>query len=533
MIPFALVVLLACQDPAPTPAPAASTPAPLQSVPSLDVIELKNGDTLEGRITAEVDGYVELKLGEGATIGVSTATVARIRRGAGGAPPGPQVPLPVHAEWFVLHDAAGECVGWLRTTVSTAADGSYTLGEEYEFVAGRRRFQVTSLATAGADQTPRSCYFRERQSEPVLASLQLGLGDGSQQERVVDERIVEAKVADGRLQVQHLDRHGRREREFAWPEHASFPLLARTQARRGGAPIDSLPVFDPATEEMATRSYDGSRRRRVVHDGEPMFVQEVAEASAAGRNSEWLDAQYHTLRRELAGPSLVAVPSSAESMKLAVGATSIPRAVVAEAGGSFGLWLPNPAWAPRDELPAGQVALVCEAHGASVALSRLDHLEPGLSLDSAADAVANWFSLLHPELRLGERQSIPVRERSAVRLLAQGRRARVAWRATIDVIPQRERFVVLVCCAPSAAWDELAPDFAFLLRSIELEAQALAPRLQGPLAAGHGKGKDGDAAKPTAKASAAAAPSSAGGATPTPTPTSQPPVRDITVRIPD
>jgi hypothetical protein len=527
MIPFALVVLLACQDPAPTPPPATSAP---QSTPSLDVIELKNGDTLEGRITAEVDGYVELTLGEGATIGVSTATVARIRRGAGGAAPGPQVPLPVHAEWFVLHDAAGECVGWLRTTVSTAADGSYTLGEEYEFVTGRRRFQVTSLATAGADRKPRSCYFRERQSEPVLASLQLGLGDGSQQERVVDERIVEAKVADGRLQVQRLDRHGRREREFGWPEQASFPLLARTTARLGGAPIDALPVFDPATEEMATRSYDGSRRRRVVHDGEPMFVQEVAEASAAGRNSEWLDAQFHTLRRELAGPSLVAVPSSAESMKLAVGATSIPRAVVAEAGGSFGLWLPNPAWAPRDEQPAGQVALVCEAHGASVALSRLDHLEPGLSLDSAADAVANWFSLLHPELRLGERQSIAVRERTAVRLLAQGRRARVAWRATVDVIPQRDRFVVLVCTAPSDAWDELAPDFEFLLRSIELEAQALAPRLQGPLAAGNAKGNDGAAAKPMAKAPAAAAPSPAGKATPV---TPQPPARDIHVRIPD
>lgn len=527
MIPFALVVLLACQDPAPTPPPATSAP---QSTPSLDVIELKNGDTLEGRITAEVDGYVELTLGEGATIGVSTATVARIRRGAGGAAPGPQVPLPVHAEWFVLHDAAGECVGWLRTTVSTAVDGSYTLGEEYEFVAGRRRFQVTSLATAGADQTPRSCYFRERQSEPVLASLQLGLGDGSQQERVVDERIVEAKVEGGRLQVQHLDRHGRREREFAWPEQASFPLLARTQARRGGAPIESLPVFDPATEEMATRSYDGSRRRRVVHDGEPRFVQEVAEASASGRNSEWLDAQYHTLRRELAGPSLVAVPSSAESMKLAVGATSIPRAIVAELGGSFGLWLPNPAWAPRDEQPAGQVALVCEAHGATVALSRLDHLEPGLSLDSAADAVANWFTLLHPELRLGARESIPVRERAAVRLLAEGRRARVGWRATVDVIPQRDRFVVLVCCAPTAAWDELAPDFAFLLRSIELEAQALAPRLQGPLAESSGKGKDGAAAKTPAKAPVAATPTPAAAA---PAPVSEKPARDVTVRIPD
>lgn len=527
MIPIALVVSLACQDPAPTPPVTTVPPSAtvVQGDPpaaTLDVIELKNGDTLEGRITAEVDGYVELKLGEGATIGVSTATVARIRRGAGGAAPGPSVPLPVHAEWFVLHDAAGAAVGWLNTTVSADADGSYTIGEEYEFVAGRRRVQVTSLAIAGADRTPRSCYFRERQSEPVLASLQLGLGDGSQQERIVDERIVEAKVEDGRLLVQHLDRHGRRERQFDWPSGASFPLLARTQARLGGQPLAAVPVFDPATEEMATRSYDGSRRRRVVNDGVATLVQEVAEGSAAGRNSEWLDAQYHTLRRELAGPSLVALPSSKESMKIAVGAASIPGAIVAEAGGSFGLWLPNPAWSVRDELPAGQVALVCEAHGATVALSRLDHLEPGLSLDSAADAVANWFTLLHPELRLGERQPITVRERAAVRLLADGRRARVGWRATVDVIPQRDRFVVLVCCAPTAAWDELAPDFAFLLRSLELEAQALAPRLQGPLAESGGKG--GNAKAP---AVTKAAPPTPPAAAPTK------PVRDVSVRIPD
>ena len=46
---FALLLLFACQDPAPGGAP------PVRSVP-LDVVELRNGDTLEGRITVEVDG---------------------------------------------------------------------------------------------------------------------------------------------------------------------------------------------------------------------------------------------------------------------------------------------------------------------------------------------------------------------------------------------------------------------------------------------------------------------------------------------
>lgn len=520
---FALLLLFACQDPAPGGAP------PVRSVP-LDVVELRNGDTLEGRITVEVDGYVELQLDAGATVGFSTAAVAHIRRGAGGAAPATAADLPAHGEWFVLHDAVGDAVGWLSTSVTANQDGGFTIGEEYEFTAGPKRYQVTSMATAGADRRPRSCYFRERISEPVLATLSTGLLDGSSQDRTVDERIVEARVDGRTLRIQHLDRTGRRERELAWPEAASFPLLARTLARSASSPLGDTPVFDPAGEELVVRSYDGTRRRKVVHDGVTTTVQEVAEASTAGRNSEWLDGTFHTLRRELAGPSLVALPSASDSARLAVGAVQIPAAIVPEPSGAFGLWIPNPAWTRREDLPVGQVALLCQLHDASVALSRLDHLEPGASLDTAAEAVANWFALLHPDLRLGAASPLAVRERQAIQRIAEGRRGGVPFRATLDVIPQREHYLVLVCMAPVAAWDELAADFAFVRRSVELEAQSLAPRLQGPLA---------EKGKPTGRA-AAVPPRAAAVPSPSPAPAagdgsngapSQP--ASGTVRIPD
>jgi hypothetical protein len=522
---FALLLLFACQDPAAGGSPPAS-PAPL------DLVELRNGDTLEGRITVEVDGYVELQLDAGATVGFSMAEVARIRRAAGGAAPVTVGDLPAHGEWFVLHDAAGAAVGWLSTSVTANQDGGFTIGEEYEFTAGRKRYQVTSMATASADRRARSCYFRERISEPVLATLSSGLLDGSSQDRTVDERIVEAQVVGRILQIQHLDRTGRRERELAWPEAASFPLLARTLARSASRPLGDTPVFDPAGEELVVRSYDGTRRRKVVHDGVTTTVQEVAEASTSGRNSEWLDGTFHTLRRELAGPSLVALPSAADSARLAVGAVQIPAAIVPEPSGAFGLWIPNPAWTRREDLPEGQVALLCSLHDASVALSRLDHLEPGASLDTAAEAVANWFALLHPELRLGAAIPLPVRDRQAIQRVAEGRRGGVPFRATLDVIPQRERYLVLVCMAPVAAWDELAADFAFVRRSIELEAQSLAPRLQGPLAE-KGKPTGRGAAVPPRPAAAptpSPSPSPADGTGPNGSP-SQP--ASGTVRIPD
>jgi hypothetical protein len=241
-------------------------------------------------------------------------------------------------------------------------------------------------------------------------------------------------------------------------------------------------MFDPAIEEMVVRSYDGGHQRSVVIDGKPVRVTELAETTPTGRNSEWVDASSHTLRRELAGPALVAVPSSLQSAKLAVGAHTIAGAVVAEPGGTFGLWIPNPAWTVRDEANAGQLALVCAAHGATASLSRLDHLEPGTPLESAADAVTNWFRLLQPELPIVHRSPGTVRERPAVQLLAEGSRGGTPTRAVVDVIPHQDCYLVFVCVAPIAAWDELAGDFAFLRRSIELDARAFVPKLQGPIA---------------------------------------------------
>ncbi|HEX5051800.1 MAG TPA: hypothetical protein VFZ65_08520 [Planctomycetota bacterium] len=478
------LLLCLCQD----PTPPSQAPAPPATARGLDIVELVNGDQFEGRITAEIDGYIELELGAGATVGLSRAEVKAIRRGLGRVAPTSTAVVPPSSQWFVLYDARGLAVGWLHTTVSNSAEGLSTIGEEYEFQDGRRRYQVTSLCTADADWTPQTCYFRERISDPALATVSVPGVDG-QPQRIGDERIVEAASRGGQLVVTHLDRSGRTERTFDWGPDSTFPLLARARARTTGAAAPDAIMFDPATEELGTRSFDAARLRRVVVDGKPLQITEIAENSASGRNAEWLDASARTIRRELAGPALVAMPSSAESARLAVGGATQASAIASEPGGNFGLWVPNPAWQVREGLPKGQVALVCEAHAASIGLSRLDHLAPDTPLDTAADAVANWFALLHPDLRIESREPSLVRDRAALRLSASGRVGGTQIQATVDVIPNHGEFLVLVCRAPRAAWQELAADFEFLRRTIELSPQGLAPTLQGPLAErpAHGK----------------------------------------------
>lgn len=464
---------------------------PLPSDPSqkLDVLELKNGDELVGRITSELDGYVEIEIEDGATVGVSRAMVKNVRKQAVAVPLRAAVVRPDDA-WFVLHDADGASVGWLHTSITTANDGTFAVNEEYEFVNGSRRYQITNQCSADPNGRGVRCYYRERVSQPKLRNRLVQPGAMARSgERVEDERIVEARILDGsqRLVVTHLDGRGRTERQLPWSKESTFPLLARTLARQAVTVIGPVSMFDPANEQLVVRRVDGTGARQILIDGVEKRVGEVAVTNAGGtsrENREWVDANLRTVRRELAGPALVAMPSSRSSARSAVGTTTIRSAIVAEADGRFGLWVPNPSWVSVDPLPPGHLTLQCAVHGAEVRLSLLDHLEPGTVIDTAADAVGNWFQLLYPQLQIDSRYATRIRGRGALRMSATD--SRNVDRATIDVVPFEDRFLVLICRAPRAAWDELSPDFQFVRRTIELDAAGLNPQPTGPLSRDRG-----------------------------------------------
>ena len=66
--------------------PEAVVPLPSDPEAKLDVVVLKNGDELVGSITAELDGYVEIAIEDGATVGISRAQVKEVRQRAVAAP---------------------------------------------------------------------------------------------------------------------------------------------------------------------------------------------------------------------------------------------------------------------------------------------------------------------------------------------------------------------------------------------------------------------------------------------------------------
>jgi hypothetical protein len=465
---MSLVTLLALAVSCPQ---APEVPAP-SGAGRLDVVELRNGERLEGRILAEVGGYVEILLPGGGVVGFGQGQLERVLRNAGGeaapAPPRPRSGPP--EQWFVLHDGRGRAVGWLCSTVQVAPDGSVRLGEEWEFAAGRRRTAVTMVETAGPDLSPISSYYRER------------VGDEGER-HLVEERIVEARFEDGRLRVQRLSLADRSERQLSLPPGTLFPLVAMARLRAGQVEgQSSVLLFDPVTEELCQRTFEPARARVVALEGGPGEVQEIATASATGRNAEWLDGSLRTLRREINGPSLVALPSTKESAKgAAAGGVQFASALVVEPQRRFGLWLPNPSWAADpDRSERGQLHVRNTTRDARASLVLLDHFAPDCQLTVAADAVERWLGLLHSDLRIVSRAEVRVRGRPAVRLDAGGGGSggRVA---SVHVLEHRGAFLALTLAMPAQVEHELSTDLEFLLQNLELDPEAVDPPLQGPL----------------------------------------------------
>lgn len=483
----------------------AAFPSPQDPPAGRVVVELRSGEELSGVLRARSPGFVELELQPGAVVGLAGNQVVAIRAvEASLVAPRMAVPFAVapRSEWFLLYDGGGLAVGWLRSSVQVQHDGSILCNEEYEFVDGARRYQMTLSSRAGPDLAPLECYCRERISEPSpVFALPVGTVGGGDRLRV--ERIVRAQVVGAELMVQRLDLKGRRESRLPWPAGATFPLLAALGQRAGGW-CGIRRVFDAATEQFATLDLRPGRVRTVGCGELPVPItewvrSEVDPGTAADRGGPkevvWGDAAGRTVHRELAGPGLVAVPSAPDSAPLAVGSLRAAPALVAETGQRFGLWLPNPAWRPGPSA-TGSVGLECAAHGAWARLQELTTAvaEPGVDAATMADAVQRWWTALHPDLQLGARQPWTFGGRPAVRWITDGH---AATSAQVDLLPAGDRWLLLVQTAPSAAFDELARDFAFVAAHVEWHPAAMATPVQGPLAEGDAPPRIGRLATPS------------------------------------
>ncbi|GAB4139551.1 MAG: hypothetical protein Fur0037_05870 [Planctomycetota bacterium] len=463
---------------------------PQDAAPRLDVVELRSGEKLEGRIAKETPDYLEIEVAPGAFVGCSKAQVASVRRGSGeGAGPAAASPRKPGERWYLLHDGRGRPVGWLHGTRSIERNGAVRLCEEWEFDDGGRRIAITCLERGGPSLEPLSSYYHERIVE-------------NERPHVAVERIVDAEIQGGELVVRRLSNRGREERSIPLSGPVWFPLLLRESLHDGldaaGRELQ-VPVFDAATESLTRRVVPEPIRRIVEIDGHEVEVAEIETRSEAGRNTEWIDDSGDVLRREIAGPSLVAIPSDRETALAAASAgITVPSSVVVENEKRFGLWLPNPTWSRVEDPRGGRILLECGVRRARASLVAMEHLDRGTSLETAADAVERWWKLVWPECSLQERSPAIVRGERALRLVGVSGRRADARHIEVTVVPWDGRFLLFTADAPQECWGELRRDFECMLSAIEFSLAGIEPVRQGPLLREADARRDGGSVLPAA-----------------------------------
>ena len=433
-----------------------------QESPEHVVIELTTGGRLEGTIVAETEDFIEIRMGARSVVGFERSKIANIMRQGGKKARAEHAgALEPRDEWFVLHDAEGRVVGRMHSTVLEDDEGRIRVGEEWEFRGKRESSEITLLEVINLDLTPVSSFFHERQTRRV---------DG----QVVRESLVRGVVVGDQFVV---DKKGEEKPErTVYPVDANmrFPLslLQSVRQRSSHASDETWVVFDARTSEFTRRKFSASQRKVQWRD-EVVHVSEVRHGAGRRQNTEWLDASCRTLRREINGPSLVAMPIEADMTEryLMSSEPVFPPAVAVEPSSKFALWLPSPAWQIEEDGEKGRITVREPVNEASACLVAFEQLPADTVIDTAADTVTRWLHQAS-EVAVAERDHIQVRDRDAIRLRG-GYVERVQggpreFKSEVYVFPANGVYVALCFTAPKLKFDGLHADFKRMLESVDL-----------------------------------------------------------------
>lgn len=452
-------------------------PAPVQS-PASVVVRLDVGTELTGRIVTETADYLELELATGTRVGFPRARALAITAVAesddhvaantGG-----------HGrdEWYLLHDGEGRSVGWLHDAVVPDPSGGTRFSQEWRFFDASGATEITLLEVVDARRAPVSCFYHERRR-------------ASDDDRVRDERLVRAVVTEARIEVVRKSIRDEAREVYDFAAGTRFPLELRDELRQRtvGAPARFTHLlFDPGREQFVTEVFEVGQHRRVAIDGRQLGVRVLEAETASGVNAEWLDAAHRTVRREINGPCLVAVPvPEADARREAERRAALfPPALGKDPGSRFSMWVPNPLWRFVDDGVVGQITARAELEDATVSLVEFGHFDRDETAEAATDSVLRWLRLLHGDLSVDTRAVVPVRGQPAVRVTARFSRTDAGRvdprRLAVFVLRVGGSIVALSCEAPRHSFARLEADFERILASVELHGQGVSPQLQGPV----------------------------------------------------
>lgn len=443
-----------------------------KSPQKVDRVHLKDGQTLEGRVVVDIPSYVEIDLGDGVVVGLDKSDVMLVEKIEGTIEAAASF-APARAanqdDWFLVHNAEGKAVGWLHEARRVQEDGRLRLSQEWHFRDGESRAEWSVVELWDENGLPMSAVFHERRRGPR-----------GQSDRRAD-RTVRATLRGEKLVVERQSVEGGRRDIYDIEAGLSFPLGFRDSILRLGTEIQgqqSRQVFDPIKDRFDSWSLDLGRTRSVPQGKSSRRVRVLQLNSTERTSVEWLDGASSTVRRELNGPELVAIPSTERIARTAVKQSAVvgPVAFRAELGGSFGLWLPNPCWRFSAAEREGELT-AASSDGAELTIARLSHIDDGVPAQQAADTVIRWLGQAYDDLRVNERNPIKVRGRPGYEVRCEIRQPtrgnpgiRQLW---VRVFEQDGAWYGAAVQLPADRATLVERDLAWMLERIELDPRGL------------------------------------------------------------
>ncbi|MEO0479234.1 MAG: hypothetical protein AAF196_07120 [Planctomycetota bacterium] len=433
---------------------------------TVDRIVLKHGGVLEGRLTVDHPSYVEIDTGDGIVIGMDPADTLLIERAQQRTDEASATAAKARVErdqWSIIHDGFGTAIGWMHEVRRVETDGRVRLSQEWHFREDTSRTEWSVVELWDADGNPLSGVFHEHTHDVR----------GRPERRA--ERIIRATIEGDEMIVERRTPGATTRNSYEVDPNLAFPLGARETIVRdvsGDVGLRDFLIFDPAKDVFERRRYQLSGNRSIVAGSGRKQVRVLETHSETGVRIEWLDGAWQTVRREFAGPELVAIPATETEARDAVQAVRkvAPRSFQRDHSESVGLWLPNPSWRFTDEQVDGSVSAQCD-RGGLVTVARLGHIGTETPAVEAADAVLRWLHQAHPTLQLQDRHEREIHSSMGSEIIGEIREPgpKDPGRQTILVRVFRidGEWFGLCAQAPVDHFDELQSDLDWMLDRVE------------------------------------------------------------------
>lgn len=432
-----------------------------------DRVRLKSGAEFTGRILSETGGVVRLAF-PGGVVDLRPETIAEVTRAvrdpereADAATLVALDRLPDADDWFFLY-RGGVRTGWRHVRRTR---------EIRDGVAGYQRVDrrvFTARAGGPPEVDVATTEFVDADLKARAATRRLSAGASA--------RLTEGTIVDGRLTL--TERAGGKEsvRRAPWGEDTELAgFLGDRLARepRKGGPAERVRVFDGAEGAFATQETSKSLRRTTL--GGRVLDVVVLKRTADGATTEaWYDVYGRPLREELQGGALVAVRTDPEKVRRfaageAVGDDDLGLVVEIDAAG-LKLTKPDPAWETVAGDAERSLAATLVRPGARATCDVFVLPRQGAADDDAAclDVLGQVEAGLERATTEGPDRA-RFGARRGVRFVVEGVRRGSAVRTLGFVTTEGDRVYVLLCAAPTSAFDEALPSFDRILSSLVIE----------------------------------------------------------------